>query len=433
MRKNALRIACLLLASAVMLTACGDEDSSSGSSASSQPNSVSDESVSWGWLFSSDSSEPVEIKPDESKPDDSKPDESKPDDSKPDESKHDDTSLDESSVNDDSQPGKIFEDSSLPDEKDLGPLIGPEVDPDDVVSEPDIVEPDFSEPDLSEPDDSKPDESKPDSPHSDSAIIGKWALTEISAKGTVISGSYEGVPIEAVVQVEFFDGERGAITEMNTGDKGTDPFVYKERGGRYYYAFVDLGEGSSRDIEYIEGEYFTLVNDKLMFIQEEENLTMSFKKVDKFITYDPDNSKPDDSKSDDSKPDESEPDDSGSGGRNDESDFIGKWEVSEMSSNGTVIKGDLAGVPIGVALQIELKKDGKGFIQQMLGTEVERTALNWTVKNGNVEIRSDDFPDDLMVMKLENGCLVTSYLSDSLDIKATLVKVDEFTVYKPAL
>ncbi|SDB05184.1 hypothetical protein SAMN02910317_00189 [Ruminococcaceae bacterium FB2012] len=125
---------------------------------------------------------------------------------------------------------------------------------------------------------------------------------------------------------------------------------------------------------------------------------------------------------------ESLPDDSSKGGEPVQfsGNYVGKWELKEMVSGSTTIKGNIMGVPVGILFQFEFKDDGTvEMMQSEYGKDIKRTLLNWKETDEGVSITGDG--EGSIDFKLENGLLVAQMGGSVVKIG----QVSEFSTYDP--
>lgn len=115
-----------------------------------------------------------------------------------------------------------------------------------------------------------------------------------------------------------------------------------------------------------------------------------------------------------------------------ESNFVGKWECSEMSFGGTTMT-DLMGIPVNAMLQAEVTDDGKFTIFSALADEDDDTNQGtWKEIDENtieVTIEADDEKQTIEA-EYKDGKIVMSEEVDGMGTtEIYLVKVDKFTEF----
>ena len=116
-----------------------------------------------------------------------------------------------------------------------------------------------------------------------------------------------------------------------------------------------------------------------------------------------------------------------------ESQFIGKWECSEMSFGGTTMT-DFLGVPVAAMLQAEVTEDGKFTMNSALADdsddnqtgewkEIDENTIEVSVEaDGEKETLELEFKDDKLVMSEDMG-------NGMGNAEITFIKVDKFTEF----
>lgn len=261
-----------------------------------------------------------------------------------------------------------------------------------------------------------PDESAGTEPAKFSGFAGKWEIEEMFSGGMTMKGSFQGVPIAIVFQFELNEDGTGRMMNNSGGDKtNIIDIVWEEKNGGCSIKPKD--EPNEKEL------VLTPAGDKLTFsVTISGNLSqVTLARVDELTVYDP-------SKNNDT----SKPEGTNLTSNFTKADYVGKWELEEMSSGGLTMNGDMFGFPIAVMFQFELKEDGTGVSIERNTEDETEYKFTWTVKNGLAELKmdSEDGGDDLTFVGLENGRISCSFTDEGEVITFKLVKVDKFTVYE---
>lgn len=116
-----------------------------------------------------------------------------------------------------------------------------------------------------------------------------------------------------------------------------------------------------------------------------------------------------------------------------ESQFVGKWECSEMSFGGTTME-NFMGIPVAAMLQAEVTDDGKFTMNSALSDgdadnqtgewkEIDENTIEVTVEaDGEKETLELEFKDDKLVMSEDMG-------NGMGNAEVTFIKVDKFTEF----
>ena len=269
--------------------------------------------------------------------------------------------------------------------------------------------------DISAPDESSEAEAIP-SPSAQNGFTGKWELTEVTMSGMSIKGDLQGIPIAIMFQFDIKDDGTGVMFN-NAGDG--------EESKRYDLVWEEKDGGIIiKPAEDSEGKQLMLKpdGDSLVFGSELKGnkAFMKLSRVNKFTEYDPSQ-----------QPDISEDEDINDAGSFTMDDYVGKWELYEMTSGGISMKGDMFGMPIAVMFQFEFKADGTGTLDQRDDTDSASYQIQWEMTGTGLTVISPDEEDDETEMKftVEDGKLVSSFNDGTAKVKIKLIKVDEFTPY----
>ncbi len=106
-----------------------------------------------------------------------------------------------------------------------------------------------------------------------------------------------------------------------------------------------------------------------------------------------------------------------------EKDFIGLWECEKVEAEGKEYTDNLMGVPIAVAMQFDIKEDGKGKVNTIGGAS---TDAKWTIEDSTITIEIDG---EKVKFELKDDKLVGSEGEGDGKATFTLKKVDKLTEY----
>lgn len=107
---------------------------------------------------------------------------------------------------------------------------------------------------------------------SEDAFVGKWECKEMKMEGMTISDEFMGIPVAAMIQVEFKDDKTGVATAMG------------EEEGKFDWE----ADGDKVTVE-IDGEKTTFTKDGdliTMTSPDDDSQTVVLQKVDNFTEFD---------------------------------------------------------------------------------------------------------------------------------------------------
>ena len=109
-------------------------------------------------------------------------------------------------------------------------------------------------------------------------------------------------------------------------------------------------------------------------------------------------------------------------------DYVGKWEVAEMTARGFTVKDSVLGIPIAIFFQAEIKDDGTGTLfENESGDNKISVAFKWEEKDGGIVLTKEGVSGELKLTK--EGDMLVGSLGKSDDTSYKLKKVDSFTTF----
>ncbi|SDB05171.1 hypothetical protein SAMN02910317_00188 [Ruminococcaceae bacterium FB2012] len=114
------------------------------------------------------------------------------------------------------------------------------------------------------------------------------------------------------------------------------------------------------------------------------------------------------------------------------SNYVGKWELEEMSSTGMTLKDNFLGIPVAIMFQFEFKDDGTGVMKKNdNGTQEKDTTFKWEEKDGGVVLTPAEGSESTETLKFtKDGDLLACTMGENgKDVTIKVKKVDEFTTF----